>query len=66
MGSSGGAVDCAHDIVNAPHATIIDDRTDDRIIPTRNEYRRSARTASVSRDAAKWRPANARIARPLI
>jgi hypothetical protein len=43
MGKSGGGADRAHDIANAAHATITDDRT----IPTRNEYRRPAVTASV-------------------
>jgi len=43
MGRSGGGAERAHDIANAAHATITDDRT----IPTRNEYRRPAVTASV-------------------
>ena len=47
MGSSGVGADRAHDMANAVHATITNDRTDDRIIPTRNEYRRPAAAASV-------------------
>jgi len=50
MGRSGGGVDRAHDIANAVHASITDDRADDRIIPTRNEYRRSAAAASLTRN----------------
>jgi hypothetical protein len=46
MGRSGGGADRAHEIANPMHATITDHRTDDRIIPTRNEYRRSAAAAS--------------------
>ena len=47
MGRSGGGADRAHDSANAVHATITNDRTDDPIIPTRNEYRRSAAAASI-------------------
>src|ERR1700719_2524637 len=52
MGSSGGGVDRAHDTANAVHATITNDRADDRIIPTRNEYRCSPAAASA---ASRWR-----------
>jgi hypothetical protein len=62
MGSSGGGVDRAHETANMAHASIIDDRTDDRIIPTRNEYRRSEAAASVYRNGDRF---DARIARPL-
>jgi len=53
MGSSGGGADRAHEMANAVHATITNDRADDRIIPTRNEYRRSAAAASVYRNGAR-------------
>lgn len=53
MRSSGGGADRAHDVANAVHATITDDRTDNRINPTRNEYRRSAAAASLHRNGAR-------------
>src|SRR5271170_4897966 len=45
----GGGVDCAHDAASAVHAI----NTDDRIIPTRNEYRGVIALASEGRDGSR-------------
>lgn len=54
IGRSGGGAERAHAVANTAQASVTDDRTDDRIIPTCNEYRRSAATASINRVGDRW------------